>query len=766
MNYKRIVLFLVPFLLFPLSDLAKRVTTSRPHGLMTDLIAHTELIWQNGQVTKIPIWKANLLKSPFQYAAIRSSHPRFTWIVDDGMEDSTYQQAYRIIVSDKLADMRSNRGTLWNSGWVNSNQSVAVAYQGKRLRPNTTYFWKVKEVTNTGGESNWSAVKAFRTGPVLSDESVSFYPLEKVKEYPDSLTAPAPDVLLADFGKDAFSQISLKIYSSGKSDTVRVRLGECLANGRINRNPGGTIRYSEYDLPLKKGSHVYSIQIIKNHRNTSGNAILMPKYIGEVVPFRYCEIEGKGIRLKKEDIVRQFVHYPFNDEASSFNCNNAILNKVYDLCKYSVKATSFAGVYVDGDRERIPYAADAYINQLSHYGVDREYSMARRTYYYILNHPTWPTEWILQTALLAWNDYLFTGDNRMLLSTWQQLEPYILTDLQEKNGLISTRTGLQTPAFLASIKSKGKISDIVDWPSYGQGLNENMGGETDGFIFTDYNTVVNAYYYEALKVMSLIARAVGRQNEYTAYSHHAEDMKTLFNDYFWNKTVGGYQDGLTTAHASLHSNFFALAFDLVPHGRYQSVFQFIKSRGMACSVYGAQFLLEALYKAGDDSYALNLLTKTDDRSWYNMMRAGSTITMEAWDNKYKPNQDWNHAWGSAPANIIPMKLLGIEPLEPGYEVLGVRPRIGNLKWVDATVPTIRGAVHMHIDNDGKSYQVQLTIPANMKAKLDLPFSPQNYNITDNGKVIRFIQSGDSPSSVTMLDPGFHRLIVSYTGKSN
>ncbi|GAA6530329.1 hypothetical protein LPYR103PRE_23020 [Segatella asaccharophila] len=59
--------------------------------------------------------------------------------------------------------------------------------------------------------------------------------------------------------------------------------------------------------------------------------------------------------------------------------------------------------------------------------------------------------------MIAWNDYLYTGDNRMLLSTYEQLKPYLLTALQEKNGLISTTTGLQTPEFLASVKSKGKI---------------------------------------------------------------------------------------------------------------------------------------------------------------------------------------------------------------------------------------------------------------------------------------------------------------------
>lgn len=34
---------------------------------------------------------------------------------------------------------------------------------------------------------------------------------------------------------------------------------------------------------------------------------------------------------------------------------------------------------------------------------------------------------------------------------------------------------------------------------------------------------------------------------------------------------------------------------------------------MACSVYGSQFLMDALYNVGGADYALQMLTKTDDQ---------------------------------------------------------------------------------------------------------------------------------------------------------
>ncbi len=334
--------------------------------------------------------------------------------------------------------------------------------------------------------------------------------------------------------------------------------------------------------------------------------------------------------------------------------------------------------------------------------------------------------------------------------------------MQEKNGLISTTTGLQTHDFLESIKSKSKIRDIVDWPSSGRGLNETDGGETDGFVFTDYNTVVNAYYYEGLKVMAEIAKAVGKSYEAGSYLQQANEFKLHFNHLFWNESKGCYQDGVSTTHASLHSNIFPLAFGMVPNENRQSVIKYIETHGMACSVYGAQFLLDALYNAGDADYALRMLTKTDGRSWYNMLRAGSTITMEAWDNKYKSNQDWNHAWGSAPANVIPMKLMGVEPLTPGYSLVRIKPQIGSLKWANAVIPTIKGAIRIKVENKKERYMMQLNIPANMSAELYLSLTSSKCKVTDNGKQLNNIfVEGESSMYFGRIVSGSHSIVVSF-----
>lgn len=202
-------------------------------------------------------------------------------------------------------------------------------------------------------------------------------------------------------------------------------------------------------------------------------------------------------------------------------------------------------------------------------------------------------------------------------------------------------------------------------------------------------------------------------------------------------------DGIGTDHASLHANMFPLAFGLVPDNRVEGVLEFVRSRGMACSVFGSQFLLDGLYNAHDAEYGLQLLTSTGERSWYNMIRVGSTITLEAWDNKYKPNQDWNHAWGAAPANLIPRKLMGIEPLTPGFEKIRIKPQPGSLEWAKIKHPTIRGSVLVSLINQpDNSFQLEIEIPANTTAEVHLPFFSRRQTLTMNGEPVSYAREGD------------------------
>lgn len=553
-----------------------------------------------------------------------------------------------------------------------------------------------------------------------------------------------------DFGKAAFGTAELTAVSPDDGRTVTVHLGERLsAKNTVHRKPGGTIRYRAVKMAIKKGRQTHRLAIPPDKRNTGGAAVKMPKDLFEVLPFRYVELEGWPGELDKKDITQLAVHVPFDEGASAFSSSDETLNAVWDLCKYSIKATSFLGVYVDGDRERIPYEADAYINQLCHYGVDRDFATARYSHEYLMLHPTWPTEWPLHSVLMAWADYLYSGELTSARAFYDDLKVKTLSDLAREDGLISTRTGKVTRELVTRLHfsagfKPSKLRDIVDWPA----------GERDKYDFKDVNTVVNAFHHRTLVIMGELAEALGKPGEAQGYKARAERVAGAFNEKLFNSKTGLYVDGEGSTHSSLHANMIPMALGLVPEPRKARVAKFIKSKGMACSVYGAQYLLEALYEAGEAEAALALMLSRERRSWWNMIREGSTVALEAWGQQYKPNLDWNHAWGAVPANIIPRYLLGVRPLEPGFKRILVAPQPGSLAHARGKVPALPGAVQVDYAKSDSGYRLSLELPKGTTARVVLPETSARSTVLHNDKPARSVE-GSKRFTIDPVGSGKH-----------
>ncbi len=547
------------------------------------------------------------------------------------------------------------------------------------------------------------------------------------------------DHYLVDFGQDAFGTLLLEFSKSPAAPLV-IHLGEKLTgDGRIDREPGGTIRYQQVTLSGAPAGRQIPVQLPPDRRNTTPPAILLPDSIGVVMPFRYVEIEHLTLPVSEVTIRQKAVHYRFDDRASNFDSSDSILNRVWDLCKYTIKATSFAGLYVDGDRERIPYEADAYINQLSHYAVDDEYGMARATIRHFMDHPTWPTEWLLHTALMVYQDYYYTGDPTLLLDYYASIKAKTLYELAGENGLISSFSDSVTGEYMQRLgftDTSQRIRDIVDWPPAQKDTNwklDGPDGERDGHEMVPVNTVVNCFFYENMRIMAELAGVIGRNDDAADFSRMAARTKESINELLLDKEKGFYVDGIGSGHSSLHSNMLPLAFGLVPEDQLAGVVSFVKSRKMACSVYGAQYLLEGLYRAGEAEYALELMTSTGERSWWNMIRSGSTMTMEAWDMKFKPNADWNHAWGAAPGNIVTRFMWGIRPALPGFERVEVMPRLSGLKYSQIKVPTIRGPIHATYEKSGTGQQIfTVELPPGMEGRFVLALKEPVSQVILNG----------------------------------
>ena len=107
---------------------------------------------------------------------VDTSQPRFSWILESA-ERGVAQSAYRILVASSQEKLAATEGDKWDSGKVESAESVNISYEGADLSSGERCYWMVKvwpaagdeDKDNGGAESDWSEPATFEMG--LLDES-------------------------------------------------------------------------------------------------------------------------------------------------------------------------------------------------------------------------------------------------------------------------------------------------------------------------------------------------------------------------------------------------------------------------------------------------------------------------------------------------------------------------------------------------------------------------------------------------------------------
>jgi alpha-L-rhamnosidase len=87
---------------------------------------------------------------------IDERHPRLGWILQSNRRNQA-QSAYQVLVASSEAALARDRGDLWDSGKVVSDQSVHVVYAGRPLTSRAVCCWKVRVWDREGRVSAWSA---------------------------------------------------------------------------------------------------------------------------------------------------------------------------------------------------------------------------------------------------------------------------------------------------------------------------------------------------------------------------------------------------------------------------------------------------------------------------------------------------------------------------------------------------------------------------------------------------------------------------------
>jgi alpha-L-rhamnosidase len=107
---------------------------------------------------------------------IDNKQPRFSWKIS-ATGNNIMQTAYiiKVATDEKFTPLK----IIWQSGKVESDESILQSYKGPDLKSGQRYFWQVKIWDNNGKESKWSSVAYWEMGLLsLSDWKAKWIEME------------------------------------------------------------------------------------------------------------------------------------------------------------------------------------------------------------------------------------------------------------------------------------------------------------------------------------------------------------------------------------------------------------------------------------------------------------------------------------------------------------------------------------------------------------------------------------------------------------
>lgn len=628
-------------------------------------------------------------------------------------------------------DGTKKRVIVTDSSWKALDGSSAFGDFGVKMR--SLYFGQVSEnVDMRYYPQNWTTVNfqddgwdnawvnpnvmvntSERLVPYRSENTLridSHQPTKKISKL-------GPQNYLIDLGKEIIGGVNVHLDSQ-LLQRVTVLMGEQLKDdGHVRHHLACGPDYVE-NWTLVQGENSFTTLQMKN--------------------YRYIELVGFKGDLKLNDINGWAMEQAFPETESSFESDNDLLNREYELSKYSIKATN-QDVFVDSQaRERRPYEGDLLVNGNTSYVVSSHYSLGRHSLDYLIDNPTWPEDYKLFNVEMAWLDYLYTENDELLHDRYDDLK------VKFNRGKGADSFDGAAHDFMGTLRNGKGIDNfdeqvglvtndgLIDWPIR----------ERDGFVEGEYNTPFNAIYFGTYRMMSKIAKVTNHPNDVRFYEQRANRIKQQLIDKLYDPQTGRFYDSLNkdlsvNKHTSHHASAYALCYGVYDgQNMADKISKFVANDGeFIGSVYFIYFMLKGLIDSGHANDAITLLTNDDNRKDKKTFAAildqlNATIAPEAWSNAYKPNLTLSHPWGATPGLTIVQGIMGINPIKPGFETFRIKIRPGNLSYLRVTTPSSRGIIKAKYKRENRHVQINVDIPMNTEAVIDLEKGSQTVVIQD------------------------------------
>jgi len=540
--------------------------------------------------------------------------------------------------------------------------------------------------------------------------------------------------------KDAELFWDVDVYDMGQNLTGWVKL-------RVSGQKGTV-------LTLEHGAHIYDDNTLDARSNLVKHStamqtdtyILKGEGIEEWEPkftlhgFRYVQVRGVRSWFDKPpidslELEGRFVHSAV-EISGSFNCSNQLINQIHHNNLWTFRGSCQSIPQDAADRaERVGWNGDpSFVAEDYIYNLDmssfwtkwlNDFADSQKANgdippitpipcgkgcqdLYLYPMPDWKSSYLI----LAWQMYQYYGDKRILEQHYERLNKFV--------------------EFLAA-----SAHDFI----VQEGIGDQMEPQDDGTsVFTARHTPIpltsTAVYYWQVTIISQIAETLGKGEDARRWAALATQIKDAFNRKFLNPEANQYGSGSQT------SNALPLSLGMVPETSVQGVLENLihdivqtHQGHHSTGVMGAYALEHALPQYGAADVMFQIATQNTFPSWGDQIARGATTTCETWE--CAPWISQNMKMLGMIEKFFYQDLAGIAPLSPGFKRVAIRPQVvGDLKFVSASLNTVAGSVSVNWRRADRSFEMQVTIPANSKARVGVPMlKMENVKITEGGNTV-------------------------------
>ena len=528
---------------------------------------------------------------------------------------------------------------------------------------------------------------------------------------PVALTEPRPGVFVYDLGQNFAGWAKLRV-TAPRGTKIVLRFAESVSeDGMID--PASTGVFATGVVPT-------DTYITKGE----GEEVWEPRFTYH--GFRYVAVTGFPGAPSLQCLEGVVVHTDVT-KVGDFECSDPLLNRIHRTALWT-EVSNLHGVPTDCPaREKCGWLGDAQVSaEMTIFNFD----MARFWAKYLEDIHTsevkgLPTmvapgkrereeaapDWGTAVVQLPWYVYLYYGDKRILEEHYDDMKRWV-------NHL------------------QGLARDYIVSPGLGDWCPPGSVKPTE----TPVPLTSTGYFYLDTRIMSAIAKILGRNQDAANFRALAVKIRQAFNQNFFN--AAGMSYGSQTGDSLALRLGLAPAADKVQVAAALARDVAEKHQGhFSTGITGSRCLYWALAEYGHGDVALEILRQKTYPSIDYLFSLGATTFWETWgepelDAQYGPRSR-NHAMQGGFDAWFYEGLAGIcpDPDRPGFKHTILRPQVlAGLTHVRADYESVQGKITSEWRLESERLHWHITVPANTRATVYMP-SDDASSVTEGGRPI-------------------------------